>query len=134
MDDETSLHFESSSVRSPSEARSFLLAALFFWGRRTDIPFVELVSSELVTNAVRHVGGAIDYRLRLDDETLRIEVTDSAWDRSPVMLSTPPNAEHGRGLQLVEALSTAWGCTRDDVSKTVWAELDLTSSRFLGGC
>jgi hypothetical protein len=125
MAEEASLHFDSSSAQTPGEARSFLVATLFFWGRRTDIPFIELVASELVTNAVQHVGGEIDYRLRLDDETLRIEVADRASDRPPVVLNPLPNDEHGRGLRLVDAVSTTWGSTPDGVGKTVWAELDL---------
>src|SRR3954471_21503829 len=101
MADEVSLHFGSSSAHTPSEARSFLVATLFFWGRRTNIPFIELVASELVTNAVQHVGGEIGYRLCLEDETLRIEVTDRAGDRLPAVLNPPPSAGHGRALYLV---------------------------------
>ena len=129
MADEASLHFESSSAQTPSEARSFLLSTLSVWGRRTDIPFIELVASELVTNAVQHVGGAIGYRLGLEGETLRIEVTDGASDRLPVLLKILPGAEHGRGLHIVEALSTAWGFTLDGDSKTVWADLHLNLPR-----
>ena len=38
-----------------------------------------------------------------------------------------PNNEtqHGRGLLLVEAMSTAWGVIRTDVGKTVWVEFGL---------
>jgi hypothetical protein len=35
-------------------------------------------------------------------------------------------AEHGRGLLLVEAMSTAWGVVKADVGKTVWAEFSVS--------
>ncbi|MER5376173.1 ATP-binding protein [Streptomyces sp. NPDC002553] len=94
-----------------------------------------LLVAELAANAVRHGRErGRDFRLRLtlypQDATLRIEVTDPRPGRRPPTPGTlrPPaaDAESGRGLLLVEALSSHWGATwGDGFSKTVWCELAL---------
>ncbi|MCN9244965.1 ATP-binding protein, partial [Streptomyces sp. RY43-2] len=75
-----------------------------------------------------------DFRLCLTlhpaDTTLRIEVTDARTDRrppTPGTLAPPsPDLDGGRGLLLVEALSTHWGTTEGDpYTKTVWCEAAL---------
>lgn len=90
--------------------------------------------AELAANSVQHghVRGR-DFRLRLAvtaEHTLRIEVTDARVDRLPPTLGDHDpvlaDAESGRGLFLVEALSDRSGCdTSDSVAKTVWAEISL---------
>ncbi|MFB7929523.1 MULTISPECIES: ATP-binding protein [unclassified Streptomyces] len=91
--------------------------------------------AELAANAVRHgqVRGR-DFRLRLtlhaDDPALRIEATDARPDRRPPAPGTlrppSPDQDSGRGLLLVEALSTHWGTAGGDpYTKTVWCEVPL---------
>lgn len=100
-------------------------------GNRT----VTLLVAELAANAVRY-GRARgrDFRLRLalhpENPALRIEVTDAVTDRRPPAPGTLPPAssesESGRGLLIVEALSTHWGTTcQDPYTKTVWCEVAL---------
>ncbi|MFQ6143475.1 ATP-binding protein [Streptomyces seoulensis] len=95
-----------------------------------------LLVAELAANAVRHgrVRGR-DFRLTLTlygaDPALRIEVMDARPDSRPptpgTLPQSPPDAESGRGLMLVEALSTHWGVTSGDpYTKTVWCEVLLT--------
>ncbi|WP_199578171.1 ATP-binding protein, partial [Streptomyces sp. CRB46] len=56
--------------------------------------------------------------------TLRIEVTDTRGEALPRPQTPAPDAEHGRGLLLVEALAHRWGVTEGRFPrKTVWAEL-----------
>jgi anti-sigma regulatory factor (Ser/Thr protein kinase) len=97
---------------------------------------VALVVAELAANAVIHGGrGAHEFELRLTVEsarrapttTLRIEVSDRQ-DKVPTSHATPPakTAESGRGLLLVDALTTGRGVEhRLPTGKTVWATLDL---------
>jgi len=92
------------------------------------------IVAELAANAVLHgrVPGR-DFRLTLTatpDGGLRIEVTDTRADRLPTTPRSPDDtAESGRGLLLITALATRWGVTSGPVpTKTVWAELDLTTS------
>jgi hypothetical protein len=90
-----------------------------------------LIVSELLTNAVLHVGGPIELELDSTDTALRIAVTDS--DPTP----PTPRPEHqpglpgGHGLYMIEQLSDRWGVVVRDDGKTVWAELDATQPAAL---
>ncbi|MFE1247050.1 ATP-binding protein [Streptomyces sp. NPDC058735] len=88
------------------------------------------VVAELAVNAVTHgrVPGR-DFRLvlRMVDDTLRVEVTDTRCERLPELRPPSPDAESGRGLLLVDALADRWGVSEDPFPReTVWAELRLT--------
>jgi anti-sigma regulatory factor (Ser/Thr protein kinase) len=83
----------------------------------------ELLLCELVTNAVVHAGGVTAVQLRLTDETLRVTVCDPVA-APPVAQHAAPDADHGRGIALVEILATRWGVDRDRLAgKCVWLEL-----------
>lgn len=83
-----------------------------------------LLTSELVTNAVRHTStDPIPVTV-----TVEQEVTVEVWDNDPAPISLPApgiGATSGRGLFLVDALSTAWGCTQDGTGKVVWFRLPV---------
>lgn len=82
---------------------------------------VELVCVELVTNAIEHARAPRSFRLRLGARA-SIEVDDSGPDR-PLAPRRPSFHElRGRGLGIVDALST-WGVRRTPTGKTVWASL-----------
>lgn len=116
-------------------ARQYARQLLWKWGLKELIEPVELVVSELVTNAVRASGG-LDPHPRTSEAALsvirlwlRVEergVLVQVWDASP---SSPerqepgPAAESGRGLLLVEMLSAAWGAFEltHEPGKVVWA-------------
>lgn len=88
----------------------------------------QLVASELVTNALCHVGYGIRLTVESDERAMTVEVRDP--DPSPPQLheDADPLAGHGRGLGLVNAAVTAWGClpTRPG-GKVVWAAWALDS-------
>ena len=88
-----------------------------------------LVLSELVSNAVRYarplagqdrlqVGWAV-----LGPGTLRLEVVDGGGRTAPAVAHRGPGATGGRGLAIVDELTSAWGVTEDDHTSTVWAVL-----------
>ncbi|MEV0404247.1 ATP-binding protein [Actinoallomurus sp. NPDC050550] len=89
---------------------------------------VGLSVSELATNAIRHTpsgaGGRFTIRLAAADHRIRAEViNDGVIDGEPHRRSEPGiDAEHGRGLLLVDALADRWGVTRCAGRTTVWAE------------
>ncbi|MFD7565989.1 ATP-binding protein [Streptomyces tendae] len=96
-----------------------------------------LVVAELAANAVTHGrtrGRGFRLTLTVDtagaEPSLRIEVTDAQGDRVPLpggAAASDPAAESGRGLLLVEALASRWGCEPWPPSgKTVWACLPLS--------
>jgi anti-sigma regulatory factor (Ser/Thr protein kinase) len=81
---------------------------------------VELCISELVTNAVIHTGTAAELTARLDADVLTVSVRDSGGDsvlRAESFDDTLTVA--GRGLSLVEALTTAWATERGADGTTV---------------
>lgn len=81
---------------------------------------VELMVSELATNAVQHARTAFDLTIRYARGEVRVEVTDSSGGR-PTMRSPAPDEPSGRGLQIVNMLSHDWGVERGTGSgKTVW--------------
>ncbi|MBP0456658.1 ATP-binding protein [Streptomyces montanisoli] len=120
------------SLESARLAREFVRHALIIWGVPGRGDDAELIVSELVANAVTHTSGAdtgegavVEVRLRLCDACLRVEVWD-AGDGEPGIpgRSDDAEAESGRGLFLVEALSRRWGSRlMTDHGKVVWAEL-----------
>jgi len=109
---------------------------------------IELLVSELMTNSVQAMAGqngqpAIRLRLLGDNARVRIEVWDAdprpPAPKDPAADGMPDlEAESGRGLFLVSALSARWNWTptREPTGKVTWCELDierLESSPEIGG-
>jgi anti-sigma regulatory factor (Ser/Thr protein kinase) len=113
--------------RAVGPARQFVLSALTAWGVDADTAdALTLCVSELVTNAVIHTDGGCELRVVLDRGVLTTTVRDGG-SRVVVDLSTDtvdPLAVHGRGLQLVDVLSSRWGSELDAIGTTVWFELE----------
>jgi anti-sigma regulatory factor (Ser/Thr protein kinase) len=82
-----------------------------------------LVTSELVTNAVVHGRPPIELRLRLEGAEVLVEVRDRAMYQ-PRKLRPDETDEHGRGLQIVSAISTRWGTRPTEHGKAVWCVLN----------
>ncbi|MFB4281742.1 ATP-binding protein [Nonomuraea sp. MTCD27] len=102
-------------------ARRFVDQTLGAWGA-VELAFdTQLVVSELVTNAMRHGGGAAQLRLLSHGAELACVVTDHSHT-VPVAASPDVFSEYGRGLRLVDALCTAWGwLSPGGARKLVWA-------------
>jgi anti-sigma regulatory factor (Ser/Thr protein kinase) len=85
---------------------------------------VELLTSELVSNAVVHGGGrVVVVRAGGDGEFFVVSVTDSG-DAMPVLRSTGPEVPGGQGMRLVDRLAESWGVDRAPAGgKTVWFRL-----------
>ncbi len=109
--------------RSVGRARELARAQLVSWGLEDLVDTTELLVSELVTNALRYGEGEIRVRLLLD-RTLVCEVWDAGLVQ-PRRRRARDTDEGGRGLQLVDLLSAAWGSRRTPRGKTVWFELAL---------
>jgi anti-sigma regulatory factor (Ser/Thr protein kinase) len=118
-------------------ARQLVRFALSGWGLAALAEDAELVTSELMTNAVQATGATsteatrdgfgkvatVQVRVLMYQASIIIEV----WDRDP---GTPErheaatNDEGGRGLMIVAALCTQWDFAgAADGGKVVWAEL-----------
>lgn len=84
------------------------------------VTVAELLTSELVGNAVVHGRDPIAVDVHLGDGVLTIEVSDEG-DGLPVLRTTGPDVPGGQGVRLVEQLATRWGVEqRGAVGKTVW--------------
>jgi anti-sigma regulatory factor (Ser/Thr protein kinase) len=111
--------------RAPSQARSLVTGALRSWSvPEATVSNVEIAVSELVSNAVEHGVGQIDLELDLAGARLLLRVRDGEAS-APVRRTVDEQAVRGRGLLIVEALSTSWGHHADGDGKWVWAEFAL---------
>ncbi|MFG2353466.1 SpoIIE family protein phosphatase [Streptomyces sp. NPDC048521] len=84
---------------------------------------MELVLSELITNAIRYGSDPIHVRL-IHDRTLICEVADGS-STSPHLRYAATTDEGGRGLFLVSQLAERWGTRYTPHGKVIWAELTL---------
>jgi len=84
----------------------------------------QLVVTELVSNAIDHAHPPIQLTVSFPGESVRVEVHDASAE-PPRQQSHDPWRARGRGLQMVDALSSKWGWTNDDTGKTVWADVTI---------
>jgi anti-sigma regulatory factor (Ser/Thr protein kinase) len=112
----------SADVGEVSQARRFANEALKSW--HVDPTIVTMVVGELATNAVVHGRTAFVVTLSDDDGRIRVEVIDQN-PRLPAPAFQSPDARSGRGLHIVECLSTRWGTDLiPGEGKAVWAEIE----------
>ncbi|MFI6286982.1 SpoIIE family protein phosphatase [Streptomyces sp. NPDC051018] len=106
---------------APGRARRLARRALSRWGMEELSDAVELLVSEVVTNAVRYAERPVTLRL-LRTDVLRCEVGDDS-PQLPRQRKARDTDEGGRGLFLVNRLARRWGATRLSSGKVVWFEL-----------
>jgi anti-sigma regulatory factor (Ser/Thr protein kinase) len=105
------------------DARSQVRAAIGAWDVPVDVDTAVLLTSELVTNALRHeTGGTIMLTITCVCGQLRVDVHDTSR-RAPMPVNTPVDAEAGRGLLLVSRLATDWGFHPTPNGKAVYFTL-----------
>lgn len=109
------------------EARAFAARILAGLGPATETAV--LLTSELVTNAVRHsrsrrAGGTVTLVILEDQDGVRIEVTDDGSDTGTPVVKADTFASDGHGLLLVQSLAEQWGYLRSGAAgTTVWFRL-----------
>ena len=108
-----------------AEARSHVRAAICAWEIPVDPGVAVLLTSELVTNAIRHEAGeSITLAISCSFGQLRVDVHDTSCCL-PVVVDAAADAEAGRGLMLVATLSESWGIYRTPAGKAVYFTLAL---------
>ncbi|MBL1065827.1 SpoIIE family protein phosphatase [Streptomyces sp. 7-21] len=110
-------------AESVREARRLVRESLASWDLTELEDSVELLVSEVVTNAVRYAERPVTVRL-LRTDVLRCEVGDDV-PQLPRLRQAGPADEGGRGLYLVQRLARRWGATRLGTGKLVWFEVAL---------
>ena len=111
-------------------ARHHTRAVLFAWGLGAIADDVQLVVSELVTNAIEATASLpepvpIELDIAEYPGQLLLQVCDASPDL-PAQRQPDDTAPNGRGLHIINNLSSAWGYTRQPQGKSVWASLGLT--------
>ncbi|WP_432136983.1 MULTISPECIES: ATP-binding protein [unclassified Streptomyces] len=110
-------------LRAVCEARHAVRELLRHWGRPDETETAELLTSELVTNALVHTGHEAVLTATLGPSGLRVEVRDFVARRPRLRMPDRDDGTHGRGLVLVDSLADAWGVCPHAVGKAVWFEL-----------
>lgn len=105
-----------------TQARHFATAVISDWGYDDVVQDLQLIVSELASNAIRHAHSAFTVVLSGSDSSLRVAVFDAS--HALAIPRRPENSSSsGRGLMLVAALATEWGVAQTDDGKVVWAQV-----------
>ncbi|NEB74373.1 ATP-binding protein [Streptomyces sp. SID14478] len=98
---------------------------LGLWGLHEAIEAAELCVSELVSNVITHVGPGTptDLHVSMSGTYVRLEVHDPDSRALPTLLDASTEAENGRGMALVDAITDRWGVQLRDDGKVTWCEL-----------
>jgi anti-sigma regulatory factor (Ser/Thr protein kinase) len=114
------------SPLAPAIAREFVAGSSNHLGEET-LDTVQLLTTELVTNSYRHADLGPDdeilVRTLMAGPALRVEVCDAGPGidthvEAPELLET-----EGRGLWMVNVLSSRWGTGRHKGLRCVWFEI-----------
>ncbi|WP_063784454.1 ATP-binding protein [Streptomyces sp. SBT349] len=113
---------------SVADARSRVARRADRWGLPDTVrDTAQLIISELFTNALLHTDSHIVIcRLESAGHRLRLEVADEGPGLARLFPRAPSSeAEHGRGLMLLDALAARWGVISPENGRgcTVWAEV-----------
>lgn len=108
--------------QSVAVVRRYAVAASRAHGYDGDYDALALLVSEVATNALIHGRGQVRVRVTRRAERLRVEVADDS-DQVPVRRDAGTEALGGRGLALIDALSSDWGTEPRAGGKVVWFEL-----------
>ncbi|MGN6780765.1 MAG: ATP-binding protein [Marmoricola sp.] len=123
----TAIYSVAAEARAVGAARGFARSILTTWGIDSDtIDVAVLCLSELVTNAIIHTEVGCELRIVLDRGVLTATVRDGGSSLIVDLSRVPvePLAVHGRGMQIVSALSRRWGSELDAHGMTVWFVLE----------
>ena len=81
----------------------------------------ELLTSEVVSNAVMHGAPPLHLAVVVGEDHLSVEISDGS-DAVPSLLTvdSDPDSVSGRGLRIVQLIASGWGIEPRDRGKTVW--------------
>jgi len=110
-------------LSSASAARQVVRLAGARWMGTEALDTLELLTSEIVTNALLHGRAEPHLVVTVRGQTVRVAVDDqpSGWPRPKAV---PVLSQSGRGLALVDALASSWGVEQlPEDRKRVWFEV-----------
>jgi anti-sigma regulatory factor (Ser/Thr protein kinase) len=103
-------------------ARHFVARALRDWRGHGLLTDASMIASELATNAVLHASTPFLLSIHQSRDAILIRIEDGEMEHA----ERQESQEHelsGRGMAIVQALSTRWGSDPVPAGKVVWAEL-----------
>ena len=110
----------STGPAAAGQARRHVRESIRTWEVPVDPAVAVLLTSELVTNAIRYEpSGTVMLAITCSGDQLRVDVYDTSRSL-PVPVDAPGEAETGRGLMLVATLATEWGFYRTPAGKAVY--------------
>ncbi|MFF5480311.1 ATP-binding protein [Streptomyces sp. NPDC012935] len=115
-------------LRAVPEARRALRELLRHWGKPGRSDIAELLTSELVTNAIVHTDHDAILTAIVGPHGLRVEVRDFVARRPRLRVPNADSCTNGRGLVLVQSLADDWGVRTHGVGKAVWFALDADAA------
>ncbi|GHC44230.1 ATP-binding protein [Streptomyces flavofungini] len=106
---------------------------LTLWGLQEVVEAAQTCVTELTSNVIKHVGAGTPVTLTISmaGTFVRIEMLDPDARALPTLLAPGRDAESGRGMALVDAITDhRWGVSVREAAKVVWCELatDLVPS------
>jgi anti-sigma regulatory factor (Ser/Thr protein kinase) len=90
----------------------------------SDVATTELLTSELVTNAVKYGEPPVSLLIELRRGLVHVSVSDTNPEL-PRLREPEPTGDGGRGMWLLDTLASMWGWAPAPVGKTVWFELHM---------
>jgi anti-sigma regulatory factor (Ser/Thr protein kinase) len=116
------------SISLPEDLRSAKVARRVVADMLSELPEASreaavLLVDELVSNALLHTSGGLRLRVTVVGKVVRVDVFDRN-EREPVLRDVEKDAEHGRGLQIVDSLASDWGVEAVPGGKRVWFRID----------
>lgn len=104
-----------------TQCRHFVRDMLAGWHAEDLSNDAELLTTELVANAVRHATSAARVQLTWSNPTLHIAVHDGT--HAPPVLVEQPDEHGGYGLRLIASIAESFGVEQQDDGKVVWCDL-----------
>jgi|SRR5689334_12465272 anti-sigma regulatory factor (Ser/Thr protein kinase) len=119
--------------RCVASARDAVHEALERIGLERMADDASLLTSELVTNGVRHAGTTLSLRAEFDGRRVRVELEDREL-RPPQQRAREQHEPGGLGLTIIDVIASRWGYESvDDRGKVVWFELDAHRGKLPHG-
>lgn len=112
--------------RGVAASRRFTRQCLRDWSLDQLVDSAVLLVSEAVTNVLLHAGSKASLLLDSSASRLRVEVRDSSR-KLPVLRGRGARATNGRGLMLIDSISSEWGAEPEGDGKVVWFELPIAT-------
>jgi anti-sigma regulatory factor (Ser/Thr protein kinase) len=114
---------------SVARARAFVLDVTQRGRFTGDLGAVQLLTSELVSNAILHVGAPFEMVVDSSGGSVRVDVIDARGEDVPRLQDPDPHDIGGRGLKMVDQVATNWGVLEGpEDRRTVWFSFEDTGT------